>query len=186
MAQSWPARVCAPCGGPARATQAASTGRAAMPRVSSRARACPGARAVRGSALPTCAPVSRRARSSGSTCGPCDPSPTARSCRSPGSRSRTSREGRAGVSVVWTPCARRARSAAAASDIREASRRNCVHCNFTLNPSYGSCGEVFARRCRPAREQAAHATARLRATRSRRASRRRAASSPGIWSPRPK
>ena len=108
MAHSWPSRVCAPCGGPARATQAASTGRAARPCVSSRARACPGARAVRGSALPTCAPVSRRARSSGSTCGPCDPSPTARSCRSPGSRSRTSLEGRAGVSVVGTPCARRA------------------------------------------------------------------------------
>jgi hypothetical protein len=54
VAHSWPSRVCAPCGGPARARQAASTGRAARPCVSSRARACPGARAVRGSALTGC------------------------------------------------------------------------------------------------------------------------------------
>src|ERR1019366_8662120 len=54
----------------------------------------------------------------------------------------------------------RDRDAAAASDIREAARRNCVRCNFSLNPSYGSCGEVFARRWRPARaRRARHCTA---------------------------
>src|SRR5271154_6661017 len=49
--------------------------------------------------------------------------------------------------------------AAAASYIREAARRNCVRCNFSLHPSYGSCGEVFARRWRPARaRRACHRT----------------------------
>ena len=50
-------------------------------------------------------------------------------------------------------------NAAAASGIGEAAGRNCVRCNFSLNPSYGSCGEVCARRWRPARaRRAGHRT----------------------------
>src|ERR1019366_3003291 len=49
----------------------------------------------------------------------------------------------------------RRRSPAAASDIREATRHSCVRRDFSTNPSYGSCGEVFARRWRPARARGA-------------------------------